>query len=862
MSALLVAATSVAVATVAPRLAPTAPVGEWEGSGVDAAVLPTNQTTTPTGTTVRFDLDRPKDVAWSPDGGRLAVLGQRGLTVLDAAGTVVSRVPFPAGPLGIAWLPSGDRIAASGKDGKVVLLRLDAGGWRKDREIVLDSVGPDGEPDVAAGTAGRGRERNDPQVAGLAAHPDGRRLYAALGIRNVVVEVDLAAGKVARGVAVDAAPYHIALSPDGSRLAVSCRGGSVAGGDEDSASSAGTRVRVDPTTDAALSGSVAFVDTSMMRVAATGLGIRQPSGIAFAADGATAWVAGSDDDTLAGFRVADGARLRSIDLRPKSDPGYGQIPTSVALDADGRRAWVACGGANAVSAVDLSRGAVVGRVPTGWFPIALAGRAGGLAVASTKGTGGRVRRADGAFGVHSTRGLVQLIGERELSDRAVRDGDRQVARNNREGIRVLAARRDRTPVPVPDRVGEPSVFKHVVFIIKENQTYDSMLGDLRPGNGEPRLCLFPEDVSPNHHALARNFVTLDNTYTSGTNSADGHQWTVSGVANGYLEQNYDAHARSYPYDGGDPLSGAPSGYLWNAALKAGKSVRVYGEMVNRPRIVHTATGKAGATWAELMADWKRGMPSYSIASGTDNAALRPHLHPTYIGFPSTVPDQWRADIYLKDLARFEREGAMPDLSILLLPNDHTMGTRPGGPTPRAAVADNDLALGRIVEGISRSRFWRETLILVIEDDSQLGIDHVDGHRTVALCISPYTRRGAVVSTRYNHTSLLRTMGLVLGLPPMHRFDRTADAMRDCFTDRIDPTPYAALPNRVPLDQANPPARALSGTARRLAEACAGLDWSDVDRASAEVVARAVWAAQRPREPFPSTRWTAVADDDE
>ncbi len=184
---------------------------------------------------MRFDLDRPKDLAWSPDGGRLAVLGQRGLTVLDAAGTVVSRVPFPAGPLGIAWLPSGDRIAASGKDGKVVLLRLDAGGWRKDREIVLDSVGPDGEPDVAAGTAGRGRERNDPQVAGLAAHPDGRRLYAALGIRNVVVEVDLAAGKVARGVAVDAVPCHIALAPDGSRVAGSCRGGSVAGGGEDSA---------------------------------------------------------------------------------------------------------------------------------------------------------------------------------------------------------------------------------------------------------------------------------------------------------------------------------------------------------------------------------------------------------------------------------------------------------------------------------------------------------------------------------------------------------------------------------------------------------------------------------------------------
>ncbi|MFM7322418.1 MAG: YncE family protein, partial [Armatimonadota bacterium] len=492
--AAVVALGSVAVATVAPRLAPTTPVGEFEGNGGEAAVLPTNQTTTPAGTTVRFDLDRPKDAAWSPDGARLAVLGQRGATVLDGAGTAVAKVPFPTGPLGIAWLPTGDRIVASGKDGRVLVLRMDAGGWRKESEIVLDAVGPAGEPDVAAGTAGRGRERNDPQVAGLAVHPDGRRLYAALGIRNVVVEVDLTAGRVVRGTPVDTAPYHVALSPDGGRLAVSCRGGSVAADGELSAPSAGTRVRVDPTTDAALSGSVSFVDTNTMRVAATGLGVRQPSGIAFAADGATAWVAGSDDDTLAGFWVADGVRVRSIDLRPKADPGYGQIPTSVVLDAGGTRAWVACGGANAVVAVDLTRGRVVGRVPTGWFPIALAGRPGGLAVACTKGTGGRVRRADGAYGVHSTRGLVQLLGSAELSDRAVRDGDRQVARNNREGMRSLAARRDRAPVPVPERVGEPSVFKHVVFIVKENQTYDSMLGDLRPGNGDPRFCLFPEEV--------------------------------------------------------------------------------------------------------------------------------------------------------------------------------------------------------------------------------------------------------------------------------------------------------------------------------------------------------------------------------
>jgi len=215
-----------------------------------------------------------------------------------------------------------------------------------------------------------------------------------------------------------------------------------------------------------------------------------------------------------------------------------------------------------------------------------------------------------------------------------------------------------------------------------------------------------------------------------------------------------------------------------------------------------------------------------------------------------VSDQWRADQYLADLKSFEASGEMPALSILLLPNDHTTGTRPNYPTPRAAVADNDLAVGRIVEALTHSKFWKETLILVIEDDSQLGTDHVDGHRTIAFCVSPYTKRGAVVSEVYNHTSLLRTMELVLGLPAMNRFDRTATSMTACFTDKLDDTPYTHVANRIPLDELNPPVAALRGERKRFALACTKLDWSDVDRADASVVARSVWQVQRPGEPFP------------
>jgi hypothetical protein len=200
--------------------------------------------------------------------------------------------------------------------------------------------------------------------------------------------------------------------------------------------------------------------------------------------------------------------------------------------------------------------------------------------------------------------------------------------------------------------------------------------------------------------------------------------------------------------------------------------------------------------------------------------------------------------------------------VMLLPNDHTMGTRPGTPTPRATVADNDLALGRIVERLSKSKFWKETLILVIEDDSQFGVDHVDGHRTVALCISPYTKRSEVVHAQYNHPSFLRTIGLVLGFPAMNRFDRTALPMTACFTPTPDFRPYTVLPNRIPLDEMNPPAAALTGEARRLAEACARLDWTDVDRANSETVARAIWHSQFPKRPFPSHAYHPPMDDEE
>lgn len=813
-------------------------------------LVPSNQSVTPAGTVRRVERSRPKDLAISPDGGLAAVLCTNQVLFYTLSGDLQGSVSLAAGALGLAWMPDGSALFASTTAGKVARLEPRAGKWQVAAELV---------PDIP--TTGTGKSRKggaNPQANGLAVSPDGKRLFVALGIRNAVAVLDLPEGKVTGSVAVGAAPYHLALSSDGRTLAAANRGGTLEReGGKDTEPSAGTPIRVDRDTDSVRAGTVSLIDTETLAAREVEVG-RQPSGMVFSADNKALYVTNSDEDTVSIVDPRAGKERQKVSIRPQDDARFGQIPTGAALSADGDKLFVSCGGANSVAVVELARRPrVLGYVPTGWFPIALAERQGRLVVASSKGLGGRLEGIT-RYGIGPGVGTVQFLGSEVLSD--VTAQTRQVARNNHWG-EELEARKGVAAVPIPERVGEPSLFRHVVYIIKENHTYDSTLGDMPEGNGDPKLTVFPDEVTPNHHALARQYVLLDNTYASGTNSADGHQWTDSAGANAYMEQHYGTYPRSYPYDGGDPLSSSPAGFLWTTAHKAGRSVRVYGEFVNKPKVVDPATGKA-PNWERCWKDYTSGENRIQVTAETDSLALRPYIHPHYIGWPITVSDQWRASQFLADLADWTKAGKMPDLSILELPCDHTTGTSPGYPTPRASVADNDLAFGRIVEGISNSPFWKDTLILTIEDDSQLGLDHVDGHRTIAFCVSPYTRRGSVVSEPYNHTSLLRTIELVLGMPAMTRFDRTATPLTACFGERADVSPFKALANRVPLDEMNPPKTALRGEALRLAEACSRLDWSGVDRADAGVVARAVWSTRKPGKPFPVASFHAIEDDDD
>ena len=338
--------------------------------------------------------------------------------------------------------------------------------------------------------------------------------------------------------------------------------------------------------------------------------------------------------------------------------------------------------------------------------------------------------------------------------------------------------------PIPAKPGAASPIKYCLYIIKENRTYDQVLGDMPEGNGDPNLCLFPERVTPNMHALAREFVLLDNFYVDGEVSADGHEWSMAAYATDFVEKMWPldyGHNQSgkfpYPSEGNFSIAVPAGGYLWDRARAAGVSFRSYGEFVTPGR--------------------EPTDPGHSRIKALDG-----HYDQWYRGFDLEYPDVKRAERFISELKGYETEGEMPRLQILRLPNDHTHGASVGLPTPTAYLGDNDLALGRLIEAVSRSKFWPQTAIFVVEDDAQNGPDHVDAHRTTAFVIGPYSKRRAVDSSMYSTSSMLRTIELILGLQPMSQFDAAARPMFNAFQPEPDLHPYEARAATVNLEEKN------------------------------------------------------------
>jgi len=509
----------------------------------------------------------------------------------------------------------------------------------------------------------------------------------------------------------------------------------------------------------------------------------------------------------------------------------------------------------AVVAFDAGDSRLQGLIPVGWFPgaIVLDPSRSSIYVANIKGIGSGRRTFTEDAPVFNSRqyfgtvSLVQIPDSEELilHTRTV------LANCRREMLErsLLPPRPDRKPRPVPERVGEPSVFEHVVYIIKENRTYDQVLGDIKEGKGEPEMCVFGERVTPNQHKIAREFVLLDNTYCSGILSADGHQWSTTAFATDYMEKSFAGFPRSYPDgmddDDIDALAYAPSGFIWDNAVEHGKTLRIYGEFA----IAETGWKDPNRTPPPGFIDFYRDFVNKTgltrIGSRPAIESIRPYLNMQTIGWGMEVPDVFRAAQFIRELKEFEKKEEFPNLVIICLPNDHTSGTKEGYPTPAAHVADNDLAFGQIVEAISKSRFWKKTCILAIEDDPQDGWDHVSSFRTTAYVVSPYTKRGTTVSTQYNQPGLLRTIELILGLPPMNQMDATATPLFDCFTDQPDFTPFEAVPNNVPLDELNPPKEAIRDPLlRRYAELSATLPLDEVDQCPEDLLNRIIWHTRK------------------
>ena len=490
------------------------------------------------------------------------------------------------------------------------------------------------------------------------------------------------------------------------------------------------------------------------------------------------YVANGNSDSVSVIDTERVQVVKTIAIQPFSQAVRGIAPTALQVSADGGTLYAACGGINAVAVIDTGTGKIRGMIPTGWYPNGLALEPGGryLAVSSLLGPGSGWRDAPSKRFVHANRGSVavlQLPNAAQLASYTT-----AVAENNRLRLAGTApektreAARNAAPAAIPARSGEPSTIEHVVFVIKENRTYDQVLGDMGKGNGDPSLVMFGADVTPNQHRLAEQFVLLDNFYATGGNSADGHQWITQANETEYcLWPGYQG--RSYPYDGSDPMAYSSGGFLWNYAQARGRSVRVYGEFAGRMNTPSSTRLDLLRKWekgGDFTADWKIRAPIASL-----NAIVAAN----YPSYSTSIPDVARAQIFLADLKRFESEGKLPNLMLVQMPSNHTFGTTPGVSTPKAMVADNDLAVGQIVEALSHSRFWPKMAIFIVEDDAQNGVDHVDGHRTTAFLASPYARRGHIDSTFYSHQSMLKSIELILGLPTMSlvRSDRQRHAQQ-------------------------------------------------------------------------------------
>lgn len=727
---------------------------------------------TPAGKQVTLG-DFPIGGVLSPDGRYLVVSndgqGQQSLQVVDVqSNKVLQTLPYNSPDslyLGIAFSPDGRQLYASAGGNNTIRVYDFSNGQltEKDRISVKNSSNTNVYP------------------AGLSVSPDGTALYVANNLDNSVSKIDLNQKKVIKTTAVGNNPYTALLSKDGHSLYVTNWGES----------------------------SVSVLDPDTLEVRKTIPTGLHPNAVAENAKTGDIYVSNSDDDTIAVLDGKTSQVKQTVSLKPYRNAPTGSMPDALAVSADGRSLYVANAGNNDVAVVDLSKenAQVKGLIPTAWYPTGVFAIGGKLMMTNAKGLGAGPN-TQGQYIGNMMAGTLSIVSEPSTDE--LKHYTLQVQENNT--IKQSSAGNGQKVV-IPRNTAEKSPIKHVIYIIKENRTYDQVFGDLGRGNGDPSLTGFGAQTTPNLHKLAKQFVTLDNLYTDAEISAQGHSWSMAAIANDYTEKNwlanYSGRNRGYDFEGNNPAAYPKSGFLWNNAQRAGVSYRDYGEYAN----YDAASQK-----------WVAADPS--IGSSLD---------PNYPGWNLSISDLTREAEWEKEFNDFVKNDNLPQLQIVRLPNDHTAGTRPGQLTPQAMVAQNDYAVGKLVDTVSRSKYWKDTAIFVIEDDAQNGWDHVDAHRTEGLVISPYTQTGKVDSVFYDTASMIHTMELILGMKPMSQFDAASIPMNRSFTSNPDFAPYTAADPQYPIDQKN-------GANAPDAKISAKMDFSAEDHANEDTLNKVLWDA--------------------
>jgi DNA-binding beta-propeller fold protein YncE len=732
----------------------------WPGlTRAGTVLLPNGWSLKPAGRQAKLG-DFPIAIAEHPTEPVLAVLhagyGEHEVFTLEAAsGKVIGRVALKESFQGLTWSSDGKHLFVGGGWDDVIYRFDNSAGLLSNKFTI--KYPPRAEPGQRV-------------PAGLAISKDGETLWVANAFGHTLARFD-GSGKllVEIPLGIDSFPYGLAWDEAGSRLYVSLWN----------------------------KAEVAVIDSGKAEVVAHLATQEHPNEMLLSKGGTTLFVANANRNTVSVFDAKEGKPIETIGtaIDPNAPPG--STPSSLALTPDEELLFVANANTNDVAVVNVKEpgdSKPLGFIPAGWYPTSVRVARGSktLYIANGKGTSSKANRDGPNPLAERNAGVREYIAglfQGSLSILPIPSPKEMLAYS--KTVYECSPLRDRAnegvPTrapghPIPAKVGEASPIKHVVYIIKENRTYDQVFGDLPEGNGEKNLCLFPEEVTPNHHALVKEFVLLDNFYAEAEVSADGHEWSMGAYASDFVERTWPLSYRGdrrvpYPAEGAQALARPANGYIWDRAAQKGISYRSYGEFIKNGR-------------------------APDDPSSTTVETLKGHFDPKFRGYDLTYPDAKRADRFLEELAGFEKTGDLPNLVVLRLPNDHTSGTRPGTPTVSAMVADNDLALGRIVEGLSKSRFWPNLAIFVIEDDAQNGSDHVDAHRTVALAISPYIKKHSVDSTMYSTSSMLRTMELILGLEPMSQFDAAARPMAASFAPTPDLAPYVARPARIDLKAKN------------------------------------------------------------